>query len=101
MLGMVRAYRVVSFAVLIVIAEQPPRIKRHMGDEIKRQFRQDTVAEMRQRILKAWQEEWDIGDKGRQNYAIMSSTEVRISWKHLTADHHMTHLLTGHWPFKT
>lgn len=30
---MVRAYRAVSFAVLIVIAEQPPRIKRHMGDK--------------------------------------------------------------------
>lgn len=71
------------------------------GWKIKRRLRKDTVVEARQRTLEAWHEKWDMVDTGRHIYATIPSIEVNISWKYLMTDHYITHILTGHGPFKT
>lgn len=70
--------------------------------ERKMGLRPETKAEIRNRTLEKWQEEWSLADTGRKTHDLLPSIQERSNLKHLNdIDHCIIHLLTGHGPFRT
>lgn len=76
-------------------------LEAHAKWEIKRQLRQETVAEARSRTLEIWQTEWDNSEHGRYTHAILPNIVERLDMQHLQAHYGLTQLLTGHGAFKS
>ena len=108
LLGVISAYRTVSYSATNVIAGiLPINLQIERRNEVKNMNRallneretRERKGEIYEKYLNLWQTQFNNEQKGRRTYAIIPNIKERIQNEHLKPDFYVTQFLTGHGNF--